>query len=62
MVSTLGGVEADQTVVLSSPGSLESWLAFERIDRYVATPDARFGDNTHDPVQRSGSWYSLKRL
>ena len=56
VVSALGGVEVDWiTVFLPSLGDLGSWLGFERIGCYVAISDARFRENIHDPMQRSGS-------
>lgn len=42
LVRGSGGVEADKIVVLSG-GS-------------AAIPGARFGDNIHNPMQRSGFW------
>ena len=39
----------------SRPRNLEGWPVFERNGRSAATPDVRFGDNIHDPTERSGS-------
>ena len=54
-VSALDGVEVGWIAVLPVPDSLGSWLVFERIDHCVVAPDARIGDNIHDPIQLSGS-------
>ena len=35
--------------------NLEGWPVFERNRLSAATPDARFGDNINDPMERSGS-------
>ena len=51
----LGGVEVDWITVLPVPGNLGSQLVSERNGCCVAIPDARFGDNIHDPIQRSQS-------
>ena len=55
VVSVLDGVEVGWIVVLPGPGNLQSRAIFERIDCCVSIPNARFGDNICDPVQRSGS-------
>ena len=39
----------------SRPRNLEGWLIIEQNGLSAATPDARFGDNIHDPTQRTGS-------
>ena len=54
-VSALGGVEVRWVAVLPDPGNLGSWLGFKRNSRDTAIPDARFGDNIHGPMERSGS-------
>ena len=54
-MSILGAVGVGWVAVLPGPGNLESWLVFERIGRCVAIPDARFGGNIYEPMQRSGS-------
>ena len=40
----------------SRPRNLEGWPVFERNCLGAAAPDARFGDNIHDPTERSESW------
>jgi len=54
-VSALGGIEVCWIAVLPDFGNLGSWLGFKRNSRGAATPDARFGDNIHGPMERSGS-------
>ena len=54
-VSALAGAEVGWIAVIPGPGNLRSWLVFERICRCVAIPDAPFGDNIHEPMQRPGS-------
>jgi len=54
-VSALCGVEVCWIAVLPDPGNLGSWLGFKRNSQGAATPDARFGNNIHGPMERSGS-------
>ena len=54
-VSALSGAEVRWIAVLPDPGNLGSWLGFKRNSRGAATPDVRFGDNIHGPMERSGS-------
>ena len=51
----LGGVEVGWIAVLPVPRNLGSYLVSERNGCCVAILDARFGDNIHDPMQRSES-------
>ena len=54
-VSALGGIEVYWIAVLPDPSNLGSWLGFKRNSQGAVTPDARFGDNIHDPMELSGS-------
>ena len=49
-----GGVEVDEVVVSFGP-VMGGLLSFERSGVGAAISDAGFGDNIHDPTQRTGS-------
>ena len=55
MTPALYGPEAGEVVVLSGPHDLVGGLSFERNGPNVVISDAWFGDNTRDPMQRTGS-------
>ena len=52
---TVRGLDVGGIAVLPDPYNSDGWLVSERNGASGAIPDARLGDNTHDPTQRTVS-------
>ena len=51
----VGGLEIGGVAVLPDPRNSDSGLIFEQNDASGVIPNARFGNDVHDPTQRTGS-------